>query len=89
MEPAYFLVMNKGKSSEVKHLQVSLCQEAGVYYLVMAAALIRNLPSVLRVRVDQQQYRLEILYIPSSQGVLQQIHQCLLQAGQHMTLCNP
>ena len=85
MKPAFSPVMNNMKSSEVKLLQLSVCQEAGVHYLVMAAALIRNLPSVIRVRADHQQYRLEILYIPASQGLLQQIHQCLLAAGEHLT----
>jgi hypothetical protein len=85
MKPARLLDMNNIKSPEVKLLQLPLCPEAGTNYLVMAATLIRDLPFVIRVRVDQRQYRLEILYTFASQGVMQQIHQCLLVAGEHMT----
>ncbi|MEI8062519.1 MAG: hypothetical protein WCH84_00480 [Verrucomicrobiota bacterium] len=65
-------------------LTVKMCASADVNYLNLAAALIRELPSVLRVRVDLEARRLEILYLVAPGGMLQKIHTALLMAGRDM-----
>ena len=65
-------------------LLLEMCASADVDYLNLAAALIRDLPRVLRVRVDLDARRLEILYRVSSGGLLQEIHTALLTAGGEM-----
>ena len=62
-------------------LTIALCQSADVNYLNLAAAMIRELPRVLRVRVDLDARRLEILYRAAPAGLLQEIHAALLAAG--------
>ena len=62
-------------------LTVEMCASADVDYVNLAAALIRELPHVLRVRVDLDARRLEILYQDAPGGLLQAIHGALLTAG--------
>ena len=65
-------------------LTLEMCAAADVDYLNLAAALIRELPRVLRVRVDLDAWRLEILYRDAPAGLLQEIHMALLTAGREM-----
>ena len=65
-------------------LLLEMCKSADVDYLNLAAALIRELPRVLRVRVDLDARRLEILYRVAPGGMLQEIHTALLAAGREM-----
>ena len=62
-------------------LTLAMCPDADVNYVNLAAALIRELPRVVRVRVDLDARRLEILYQDSTAGLLQEIHAALLVAG--------
>ncbi len=65
-------------------LTLEVCASADVDYLNMAAALIRELPYVLRVRVHLDERQLEILYRRAPGGLLQEIHAALLTAGGEM-----
>ena len=65
-------------------LTLEMCASADVDYLNLAAAMIRELPRVLRVRVDLDARRLEILYLTAPGGLLQEIHTALLAAGREM-----
>lgn len=76
---------NSTEPTEIRLLQLILHQAAGVDYLNEAAAMIRELVSVHRVRVDPHQFRLEILYDHPAPGILQKIHQCLLVPGKQLT----
>ena len=69
------------KTNRNRLLTLGLCMSADVDYLNLAAALIRELPRVLRVRVDLDAHRLEILYREAPGGMLQEIHCALLTAG--------
>ena len=72
------------KPSRSRMLTLMLCMSADVDYLNLAAALIRELPRVLRVRVDLDARRLEILYRDAPGGLLQEIHAALLAAGREI-----
>ena len=65
-------------------LTLEIGASADVDYLNLAAALIRELPRVLRVRVDLEARRLEILYRVTPGGMLQEIHAALLLAGREL-----
>ena len=65
-------------------LTLAVCASADVDYLNLAAALIRDLPRVLRVRVDLDARRLEILYRDAPGGLLQEIHAALLTASREL-----
>lgn len=65
-------------------LTLAVGASADVDYLNLAAALIRELPRVLRVRVDLDARRLEILYQAGPGGMLQEVHAALLTAGREM-----
>ena len=65
-------------------LTVEMCVGADVDYLNLTAALLRELPRVLRVRVELDNRRLEILYHDAPGGMLQEIHMALLTAGREM-----
>lgn len=62
-------------------LTLTLCMSADVHYMNLAAAMIRQLPCVLRVRVDLNARRLEILYLDAPVGLVREIHTALLTAG--------
>ncbi|MEI6084345.1 MAG: hypothetical protein WCS70_08600 [Verrucomicrobiota bacterium] len=72
-------------TTEIRLLTLALHKDTGVDYLNEAAAMIRELASIHRVRVDPHQFRLEILYDRSTPGLLQNIHQALLVAGKQLT----
>jgi len=72
------------KANRNQMLTLTLCISADVDYLNLAAALIRELPRVLRVRVDLDARRLEILYRVVPDGMLQEIHAALLTASREM-----
>lgn len=76
-------VMNM-KRNRNQMLTLALCASVDVNYLNLAAAMIRELPRVLRVRVDLDTRRLEILYRTAPGGLLQEIHTALLAAGNEM-----
>ena len=72
------------KMNRNRMLTLVLCMSADVDYLNLAAAMIRELPRVLRVRVNLDSRRLEILYRDGPGGMLQEIHTTLLTAGREM-----
>ena len=72
------------KMNRNRMLTLVLCMSADVDYLNLAAAMIRELPRVLRVRVNLDSRRLEILYRDGPGGMLQEIHTTLLTAGGEM-----
>ena len=72
------------KMNQNRMLTLVLCISADVDYLNLVAALIRELPRVLRVRVELDSRRLEILYQDGPSGLLQEIHRALLTAGREM-----
>lgn len=76
--------MKTSKQTESRMLKLALAAQADVDYVNAAAALIRELPDVLRVRVDLSARQLEILYRSPALGMLQSIHQCLLLAGKEL-----
>ena len=65
-------------------MTLTLCRSADVNYLNLAATLIRELPRVLRVRVDFNARRLEILYQDAPVGLVREIHTALLSADSGM-----
>ena len=71
--------------TNIRSLQLALHKDAGTDYLNEAAAMIRELAPVHRVRVDAYRFRLEILYRHPARGLLQEIHQALLSAGTQVT----
>lgn len=77
------------EQSESRMLKLALAATADVDYVNVAAALIRELPAVLRVRVDLSDRHLEILYQSTATGLLQRIHNCLLLAGEELTALRP
>jgi len=81
--------MKTSKQTESRMLKLALAPTADVDYVNVAAALIRELPDVLRVRVDLTARQLEILYQSTSAGMLQNIHGCLLCAGDELTALRP
>ena len=72
------------KTNQNQMLTLALCMSVDVDYLNLAAALIRELPHVLRVRVDLDARRIEILHRDAPGGLLQDIHTALLAAGNEM-----
>jgi hypothetical protein len=77
------------EGTEIRVLKLVLPQEAGVDYLNEAAALIRELAPVCRVRVDPRQFHLEILYRHPARGLLQKIHQAQLTVDTQLTHLRP
>ena len=72
------------KMNQNRMLTLVLCASADVDYLNLVAAMIRELPRVLRVRVELDSRRLEILHQDAPRGLLQEIHMALLTAGREM-----
>ena len=72
------------KANRNQMLMLALCISADVDHLNLAAVLIRELPRVLRVRVDLDARRLEILFRVAPGGMLQEIHTALLTASREM-----
>jgi hypothetical protein len=81
--------MRTSEQPESRILKLALAATVDVDYVNVAAALIRELPAVLRVRVDLTDRHLEILYRSTATGVLQSIHHCLLLAGEELTPLRP
>ena len=81
--------MKTGKQTESRMLKLALAPTADVDYVNVAAAMIRELSPVLRVRVDLDSRQLEILYQWPAPGFLQDIHQCLLSAGKELSALRP
>lgn len=63
---------------------LTVCPEANHDYLNVAAALIRCLPQVLRVRVDFGARQLEILSRQRCPGLLAEMHRALMLAGREL-----
>ena len=76
--------MNITESTECRMLTLGLGEWGAALDLNTAAALIRQLPLVLRVRVDLQAQRLEILHQHPAAGLIQKIHLALLMAGREL-----
>ena len=66
-------------------LSLTLCMSADVNYLNLAATMIREMPCVLRVLVDFNARRLEILYRDAPVGLVREIHTALLTAGNELS----
>ena len=77
--------MSELRRFENRMLTLVLGESAEVDYMNIAAAMIRDLPQVLRVRVDLDAHSLEILHQQPSRGLLQAIHLALMWAGQQQT----
>ena len=73
------------KTNQNGTMVLMLGRSADVNYLNLAAAMIRGLPRVLRVRVDFDAGQLEILYENAADGLVQEIHMALLAAGREMS----
>ena len=67
-------------------MTLTLCRSVDVNYLNLAATMIRELPRVLRVRVDFTARRLEILYRDAPVGLMREIHMALLTASSEMSV---
>ena len=79
------VLMKIMEPTECRMLTLGLGEWGGVVDLNTAAALIRQLPSVLRVLVDLPAHRLEILHQYPAAGLIQKIHLALLMAGRELT----
>ena len=73
------------ESTECRMMKLGLGEWGAAVDLNTAAALIRQLPAVLRVLVDVKAQRLEILHQYPATGLVQKIHQALLMAGRELT----
>jgi hypothetical protein len=60
---------------------LTVWEGADTEYLNVAATLIRVMPEVLRVRVDFEARKLEVLSQSYCPGLLQKMHRALLLAG--------
>ena len=77
--------MQNDGATPCRMLKLALGAGVEVDYLNAAAALIRELPAVLRVRVDLDTGGLEILHQYPADGLVQKIHLSLLLAGNELT----
>ena len=68
-------------STDNRPLELALGTGLDVDYINVAAAMIRELPGVLRVRVELDAGKLEILHQHPQPGLLSAIHSALLTAG--------
>ena len=75
--------MMTNERSDYRMLRLAV-EGADVDYLNVAAALIRELPRVLRGRVDLDARQLEILHEHPVAGLIQKIHFALLTAGSEL-----
>lgn len=77
--------MKTMEPTECRMLTLGLGEWGAAVDLNSAATLIRQLPLVLRVLVDLQTQRLEILHHYPAVGLIQKIHLALLMAGRELT----
>jgi hypothetical protein len=71
------VIMAIDQQSGTGVLRMSFCEVMDADDLNMAAAGIRALPGIQRVRIVPAANQLEILYIHPTKGLLQQIHTVL------------
>ncbi len=62
-------------------LKLALLEGVDNTYLNTVANLVRGLPDVVRVRVDQNPGQLEVLHCRGNQSLLQDIHSILLMVS--------
>jgi hypothetical protein len=77
--------MQVHQSTGAGMLRLTLAPAVDVDYVNVVAAMIREFPEVLRVRVELSSRQLEILYRAPANGMLQRIHHCLLAAGRELS----
>jgi hypothetical protein len=69
--------MKTRSSSVLGMLQLTVRTAEGSGFLGRASSLIRDLPDVVRVRVDEPRGMLEIVYERPAPGLLRHIHEAL------------
>jgi len=77
--------MNSEAQREVGMMKFTLREEAESDLLERAAAEIRDLPTVLRVRTDLSRQEIEIVFKQPAEGLLRQINTVLKSVGTALT----
>ena len=80
--------MQSDKQVEVGMIRFAMREETELDALEQAAAEIRELPTVLRVRTNPTRQEIEIVFKQPSEGLLRQINQVLKSVGTAMTTSN-
>ena len=80
--------MNSEAQREVGMMKFTLREEAESDLLERAAAEIRDLPTVLRVRTDLSRQEIEIVFKQPAEGLLRQINNVLKSVGTAVTASN-
>ena len=80
--------MQSDKQVEVGMIRFTMREETESDALEQAAAEIRELPTVLRVRTNPTRQEIEIVFKQPAEGLLRQIDQVLKSVGTAMTTSN-
>lgn len=80
--------MNGDKQFEVGMMRLTLREESESDFLEQAAAEIRELPTVLRVRTNPIRQEIEIVFKQPAEGLLRQVNNVLKSVGTAMTASN-
>ncbi|HUI07271.1 MAG TPA: hypothetical protein VL486_09735 [Verrucomicrobiae bacterium] len=76
---------DESRQSEVAMMRFTLREDSGTDFLERAAAEIRQLPSVLRVRTDAARQEIEIVFKQPVDGLLRQVNDVLKSVSAEMT----
>ena len=80
--------MNNDNQFKVGMMRFTLREETEPDLLEQAAAEIRELPTVLRVRTNPMRQEIEIVFKQPAEGLLRQINTVLKSVGTAMTASN-
>jgi hypothetical protein len=80
--------MNNDNQFKIGMMRFTLREETEPDMLEQAAAEIRELPTVLRVRTNPMRQEIEIVFKQPAEGLLRQINSVLKSVGTAMTASN-